>query len=258
MTLTADAPVDPSALAPLARKALAHTLFHALQDRIFRGVDFPAFQKMVVDSPARTRIQILRKDGQPVGYTAVHVYDWMLDGTPTLIMRCETGLLPEHRGQSAIGAFFAAEIARLCARHPFRRKLFFACPVHPSSFLTLTRNAPGGWPRPGLPVPPEVSRQMELLADAFGLPTTPAADPHVRQVGWITRQTADEARHWANHPAPEVKLYLERNPGYTEGRGLMVLIPLTPLALVSGYLQHWAHRTLRSLRRGGLLMPVTA
>jgi len=46
-------------------------------------------------------------------------------------------------------------------------------------------------------------------------------------VGWITRDRVDETAYWHASDKPDVQLFLRLNPGYRQGQGLVILVPLT-------------------------------
>ncbi|MEM7159706.1 MAG: hypothetical protein AAF799_43095 [Myxococcota bacterium] len=238
--------IDPAALDPVARTALADELF-AVHRQIFDGVDADALRRYVLESEgADTRLQMFYDDqGSAAGYVAVHGFLQEVDGRSTLIARCEVGVARRFRGQASFVPFVLVQAVRLWLRNLGRPKLVFACPVHPSSFWGLTRRSPCSWPRPGVDTPPAITETMHALADRFGLVQTDADRPGVRDVGWITRMTDADRQHWAAHQAPEVEFYRAENPHYEQGQGLLLLLPLDLRQMVVGGYNHVAERARR-------------
>lgn len=233
--IQADRPVDPTTLSPSARDQLARDLF-AVQDQIFAGVSFDEFRGYMVDSPAqRTRIQCFRdaETRAVVGYAATHVFTLEVAGETVDLMRAEVGLLPAWRGQSVAGTLLLTEGARLAARSMVRPAFFLACPVHPASYLAAARGSQHLWPRPERTTPPEVQFVMDQLDATIGL-TRPvdAVGAGVRKVGWTTRQDAAEQAYWAERSDDLVRYYVEQNPGYTRGDGLLVVAPVSLTSVV--------------------------
>src|SRR5205814_9628006 len=103
--------VTPAALDAIAKGALEDALYD-LHARIFRGVDKASFVAYVVDSKAEhTWIQLYRgEDGALGGYLAVHIYERVIDGRMTAIVRGEMGTLREYRGANLVGGFFADRV----------------------------------------------------------------------------------------------------------------------------------------------------
>jgi len=49
----------------------------------------------------------------------------------------------------------------------------------------------------------------------------------VRHVGWITRDTEVEKSYWITCDKPAARFFVRTNPSYSEGHGLLTLIPIT-------------------------------
>lgn len=83
------------------------------------------------------------------------------------------------------------------------------------------------YPDRHLEIPTDALRLMTQLALQFGLPAVEEGNPLVRKVGWITLATRQEQDFWRSTPNPYVRFYVEANPQFSEGNGLLTLIPLT-------------------------------
>lgn len=251
--LTLDPVVEPTRLSTAARERLAAEVF-AVHCEIFDGLQFDSFRRYVLEPPsAETRLQVMRDpEGKAAGYIAIHSYVHTIDDRPTLIVRSEVGVVRKWRGHAPQARFVLEQCLRLCIRHLGKPKLIFACPIHPSSYWGVTRRAPRSWPRPDMTTPASVHAAMMELADAFGLPPVADADPMVRRVGWITRETADDRNFWADHSAPLVRYYRQLNPDYASGNGLLFVAPLTIELVVVGawrQLGDVVRKAWRSLRQ---------
>ncbi len=235
--------IDPHRLDAAARATLADALY-ATHRRIFSGVSRAAFGAYVVDSPAdRTRILILRDtQGTARGYAALHVFKQRHLGRPTLIVRMEIGAEPAWRRCGFAGPFIVREALRLAARHPGRPRYFFATFVHPSAYVSLCRHAPRLWPHPDHPTPPHIAAIMQGLQRRFDLESTGSGTV---DVGWIAHGCGETP----SHLSPEALFYLERNPGYTRGEGLMTLIDFGTPAVIRGSLDYARHHARRQRRR---------
>ncbi|HET8745623.1 MAG TPA: hypothetical protein VFM98_08460 [Ramlibacter sp.] len=220
-------------LGEAAREALARELF-GVHVQIFGGLDFAGFRHYVIDRPSwRTWIWVKRNEqGKPVGYHATHVFLLDVQGRPSAVVRMEAGTLPQWRGRDLIMVNNCLRLLRLWLQAPRRDWCIFAALTHPSSYTFLSHYAPVIWPRADQPTPPEVQRQMEELADAFGLERVDPADPMVREVKWITRETEQDRARWHASRRPNARLYLRANPGYVRGHGLLTLIPMNGAILL--------------------------
>lgn len=235
--------IDPHRLDAAARATLADALYVTHQ-RVFSGVDRAAFGAYVVDSPAsRTRILVLRDTaGTARGYAALHVFHQRHLGRPTSIVRMEIGAEPAWRRCGFAAPFIVREALRLAVRYPGRPRYFFATFVHPSAYVSLCRHTPRLWPHPDHPTPPHIAAIMHGLERRFGLRAT--GDGTV-DVGWIAHGCGETPRQLS----AEARFYLERNPGYAHGEGLMTLIDFGTPAVIRGSLDYARHHARRRLRR---------
>jgi hypothetical protein len=234
-----------------ARDALARQLY-GVHAQIFGGQDFPEFRHYVIDRPSwRTWVWVKRADdGRVVGYHATHVFRLDVQGRPSTVVRMEAGTLPQARGHDLIMVNNCLRLLRLWLQAPQRRWCIFAALTHPSSYTFLSHYAPVIWPQAGQPTPPDVQRQMHELADTFGLEPVDAANPMVRQVNWITRETEQERLRWRASRRINTRFYMRANPGYVEGHGLVTLIPMDGAILLralSNFLVGRAGRITRIL-----------
>lgn len=240
-TITSEV-IDPKALTPVAKQRLIDEL-HATHAEIFDGVSKPMFARYVVDSPAeRTRIQVYRDGGRVVGYFAVHTFVRVIEGQRWVVLRAEMGKLPSYR-RGAKGALMIAEVLRACVRYPRARKAFLGCFVHPSAYLAMGHVAPQIYPHWDKPTPRPIKTVMNSLAHDFGLDRVDAASSGVRKVGWTTRESLTDRDSWARRTDDMTRFYLSTNPGYREGHGLVILVPISLGALVDGSLRQ-ARRAL--------------
>jgi CRP-like cAMP-binding protein len=70
------------------------------------------------------------------------------------------------------------------------------------------------------------------LAGAFGLEALDPLNPLVVPVGWRTRDTEVERNYWRSCNKPAARFFVQENPNYTQGQGLMTLVPITGRGLL--------------------------
>ncbi len=219
--------VDPTALEGRTREAFIDALY-AVHSQIFDGVDRDAFVHYVVDSPAdETKILVHRdRAGAPIGYFAAHQFRRVVRGKPAIIARGETGMLRQHRGGASILRFGFGEALRIMAGNPGVPLYYLGCLVHPTSYHALCKYLRPVWPSVDTPPDASLRALVSELGDSFGLARV-GEDPLVREVGWRTRDTEAERAFWRRCDKPDVRYYVEHNPGYGEGHGLLTLVPLS-------------------------------
>jgi CRP-like cAMP-binding protein len=225
--------VVPTSLQGAAHDAFVDALY-AVHAEIFDGVDREAFAHYVVDSPAEeTRIQVFRDHtDRIVGYFAFHMFRRTVRGRSAMILRAESGMLREHRGGASMLRFGFGEGMRYVAQNPGTPTYYLGCLVHPTSYHSFCKYLRPVWPSYQSPPDAALRALMSELGDSFGLPRV-GEDPLVRHVGWRTRDTEAERAFWQRCDKPDVRFYVEHNPGYGEGHGLLMLVPVTP-ALIAG------------------------
>jgi hypothetical protein len=244
--------VDPGGLSEQQRRTLSETLY-PVHAAVFSGLDEESFDHYVVNSPAtKTRLLLYRnRQAQVIGYLGVHRFDKHVDGQPFVVFRAEVGLLPGYRQRDANLNFWLMEAARFKLRNPGRSVYFLYAPVNPSFYAILARYSHELYPRHDLVVPPRTLRLMTQLAQHFGLGEADAENPLIRRVGWITRATREEESYWQSTGNPHIRYYIDSNPRFTEGNGLLTLMPITLVNLAlsfPGFMFHALKKKFRATR----------
>lgn len=221
--------VIPKTLSAEERQKLVDDLY-AVHCQIFDGVERESFAKYVVESKAEhTWIQLHKGEaGEIVGYCALHIFEKELMGKPAAVIRMEAGMLRAYRGGNSNASFGVKKALRYIVKNPGRRMFYLGSLVHPSSYSLFAKFFADVWPRQGAQPPPELLAFMDELANTFGLTRVHPDNPLVREVGWITRETEMEREYWRNCDRPAARYFIEANPGYGEGHGLVTLVALKP------------------------------
>ncbi len=248
--------IDPATLDETRREALIDRLYDVQRD-VFEGVSRAQLARYVVDSPAeRTALRVYSDQvGRPVGYLAIHYYERPLGDETALIVRAEAGFRREYRGRSCAHLFGFRHMVQRALSWRRGPVYFLSCPVHPAMYMVLARSVPAIYPHWSRPTPSALERLLTELADDFGLDPVTGADPWVRQVGWTTRESPPERALWRRHPAPAVRYYLARNPGYGQGRGMLTLIPGTWANILGALPRLLTRPLIRRLRRLSARLP---
>jgi hypothetical protein len=63
-------------------------------------------------------------------------------------------------------------------------------------------------------------------------------NPLVRKVGWITLATDEEKAFWQRSKDPHLQFYINLNPDFDKGNGLLTLVPLTFLNLFLSFFSY--------------------
>ena len=217
--------VVPNTLEPAARQALIDALYR-VHCEVFDGVTRDAFAQYVVESVAeQTWINVHRNDaGEIVGYFALHIFERQLDGRLSAIFRAEAGTMRSYRGGDTNTGFGLKLALPYLLRHPGRPVYYLGSLVHPSSYSVFARLFDVVWPSASHPPPPAVVAFMDQLANSFGLERVHPDNPLTRQVHWITRDSEVERNYWRVCDKPAARFFIEANPGYIHGDGLVTLV----------------------------------
>lgn len=264
-TIERNETIDPSTLSDAEKESLISSLY-AVHCEIFDGVSRQQFAQYVINSPAkRTRIQLsYGANGELAGYLAMHAFRPTLHGKECTVLRAEAGLRRAYRGNASTAGFAITNLLK--TRWDFSGPLFYlGCLVHPSSYSIFANNAPAVWPAAGGEIPPELFDLMMRLGEEFHLEMVDPARPLVRKVGWITRDTEAERRYWQTSDLPAARFYIEQNPGYVQGNGLLTLLPMDLLSTAkmvihsgTSRLRKDIKRTVGSIERNVLKRPLDA
>lgn len=217
-----------------AREALTEALYR-VNAEIFDGVTRENFRHHVMEAPTEwTRILIHRDDtDRIVGYVAFHLYRHVFRGREIAVLRSQSGFLREHRGGAGPLLFgFRSGIDSFI--HNLRVPLyFFACLIHPSGYHTVYKYLRPVWPSPDAPLDAEQRALIGELGDSFGFERI-GEDPLIRFGGWWTRESDAERAFWQRCDKPDVRFFIESNPGYDQGQGLLTLVPIDLALLANG------------------------
>ncbi len=222
--------ICPSMLTDAARQKLSESLYD-VHKRIFKGLDESGFDHYVVNSPANaTKIFIYRNkpEKEIIGYFAVHRFEKFINDKLLVIFRAEAGLVPEYRRKNAnISFWLLKEAIKFKIFHPSRAVYILVSPINPSAYALLVKHIYKIHPRYNSVIPSEVEKLMMRLADEFGLEMVDENNPLIRKVGWITQATDKEKTFWQSSTDPHVRFYIDSNPDFNKGNGLLTLVPLT-------------------------------
>lgn len=220
--------VAPEKLTPQERDDLSRQLYE-VHCRIFSGVSAEAFRRHVIEPDAeRTVIQtFLATDGRIVGYCAVHRFRRRVRGRNVLVLRAEAGLLPEYRGRGMTYGFGIVFSIVEKFKHPFTPIYYLGTLVHTSSYHLFCKYFRKIFPSPDTAATEDVESIALELIESFPDPAVEKTDPFIRDVGWTTIETPQEKELNQRKDRPDVAFFKNRNPGYTLGHGLVVLVPMT-------------------------------
>ncbi|MCB9539617.1 MAG: cyclic nucleotide-binding domain-containing protein [Myxococcales bacterium] len=183
-----------------------------------------------------------------VGYFAAHAFHRPVHGEDAVVLRGEAGFLRSHRGHNSTAGFGLREALKTVLREAGGPVYYLGCLVHPVSYYALAKRMRPVWPSPAAPVEGRLLDELCALGDAFGLEPV-GDDPLVRHVGWRTLESPAERDWWARCDKPAVRYYVQRNPGYGAGHGLLTLARVSPATLAGAAVSVAREQGARSVDR---------
>lgn len=245
-TITLSAPILPHKMTAATREKTAQRLF-AIHTQIFDGVSYEQFKRYVVEPESKvTKIWTIQDlQGMDVGYITYQVFEPRI---PTkwwqrspLVYRTEVGILPAYRKGNLTFKHLFFQNVKGFFKSGCRRSFFVATPVHPVPYKIAAKQVGTIYPYPGKPIPAPVRSLMNSLSETLGLAN--GAGEFEKKVGWIVRDSPQRRERILKSKDPITQFYLEQNPGYVNGNGMMMVIPFT--------LRNGFHSLLNLARRRG-------
>lgn len=209
-----------------------------------------SFERMVSAAALRdVRLLILRDGrGKMCGYNLVRRVEARVNGQSVDLFRAVAAMAPAYRRSSSTLGFGLSTAFAHKLKNPLRATYYVGLLVHPSAYYLFAKHAHEIWPWYGRETPPEKYALLRQLAAACGVEIEDDEQPYVAYDGAPTRETETESEHWRRHPRPEVQLFMRLNPRYSDGYGLVTLIPLTWVNLGIATLRSMVGRLRRRLR----------
>lgn len=206
---------------------------YQIHNDIFSGVDLQTFRSYIFNHKAVSqKIMLLHDDSIIVGYCAIHFFK-VITNTRYHVIRAEAGILPEYRGNSPLGRFMFIEIFKHALRHAFSNVYYLGTLVHPSSYHNFHKFCDVVYPSFKQETPQVIFQKIQELVQYFGITLKGPIEEMTCEVGWITRESAEDQLRWQQRKEDDIRHYLKMNPSYQEGIGLITLVPCTFTNLLS-------------------------
>jgi hypothetical protein len=164
-------------------------------------------------------------DGRLCGMALLSAYPATYEGRAFRVF--STGavcLEPAYRGLNAVQRAGLFRLARERLRHPFSNVYWYFDTFSYKSYLLLSRNLAEYWPRRDSPTPAWERGVIDLLARRHGGDAWNPKGGVIRAQG--RRLRPGVAFPVPDAPDPNLRYFLDRNPGHAEGDRLPCLCPL--------------------------------
>ncbi|MHA1730686.1 MAG: hypothetical protein ACTSU5_02030 [Promethearchaeota archaeon] len=133
---------------------------------------------------------------------------------------------PKFRGRAVIQNSVVREVLKVKLRHPFRKFYTWDDAISYRSYLLTLSSVPVVYPSPGRKIPPDVAEIRDHLGRKY------YGNLYDPDSGTVRKDCRRVKEHVETLTAAElederIQYYLEKNPGYQRGDGLLVVIPAT-------------------------------
>lgn len=158
-------------------------------------------------------------------------------------------MAPAHRGGLTLFRLIVSEILAAKLRHPLRRLYMMFGATTFKSYLALARRGAPLWPSRRAPWPAWERALVEAAMDDLGNPNWDSGAGIVRrdgEIGFYEGVTHEAPKDLTD---PDLRFYLEANPGHIKGDMLLCLVPVS-LSAIGRTLAHLIGRR-RGLGRPG-------
>jgi len=225
--------IYPDSLKPKEQETFGDELY-GLHELIFCSGNKEIFLRYTVFSPARrTKITVYRNTiGRLVGYFAIHHFHLRVAGERAIIMRGEGGFLEEYRHHHSSQRLILKEVVLLRIRHPFAPLYTLSCFISPVMYYVAVKDCYRLYPNRRLTTPERIFTIMQQLSEEFQLAEMDERYPYMRNVGWVVRYSAEKMASLSRTANKDIRFFLEQNPRYHEGYGLLTMMPVTTLNVV--------------------------
>ena len=212
-------------LAPAEREDLSARAY-AIYAAYKRDVDRATFQRAFLSDDA-TRVALFHgEDGAFAGFATAAI-DRVDSAAQRLAVYSALLFIDTHySGVGPASLFAIKEALRFKLREPRTPLAYMGVVTSPASYRMFAATMPTFYPARGAAVPPGAARAMRDAARARGLTFVDEERLLVRGLG--APRYPERLRGAATlRDDPDARFYLDRNPAFDEGVGMLIWVPLT-------------------------------
>ena len=203
--------------------------FYALFQKIFTGDSKEKIKKSVFETAAEDiRIRFFQDDlKNDIGFCVLYRYQIDIVGKDYSVFRSDAGMMETHRRRLTTLSFGLLQVLRYKLRHPFKPVFYFESLVHPSSYHLFYKYFRWMFPSPKRVIPEKYRELRDACFDRFKMTPALSGSADATHSGWITRSMVNEIEYWQSLRYPDVDFFIKHNPGFPQGDGLLIILPVT-------------------------------
>lgn len=222
-------------LSPEERTVLCDTTY-ALYAAYKKGLDRAAFERTFFANDEGTVGLFCAADGTVRGFARLAITHVTHESRTYAVFSGQVYVDTRYQGTRAVATHAFSEAMRFKLREPLTPLAYLGVSL-PASYRLLARVMPVFYPSRHGPTPPSVAGLILACARARGLAIVDEARLLVKGISApLDPERARNARSVAQDP--DVRFYLETNPGFTDGTSLLVFVPMYLWNCIGGFMRH--------------------
>lgn len=210
---------------------------YLLTCEIFDGGSKEDFEEMVskCNSDNSKYLIFKNKKNEWVGYIGIHRFIKQIDNKNVVVFRLQIGLKPEYRRKNASFSFAIKEILKYKIFHPTSEVFCFVSIINPSMYSIAFKNVFTIYPSLNKKTPVHIKNIVEQCSSHFGFIQKKGDSFWSRTIGWYPIYSDYENDFWKKSKNKRIKFYMELNPSFRMGKGLLTLVPFTFWGLIFSF-----------------------
>lgn len=213
-------------------------ILHPVASKIFVIKRAALAKSIFYQNSSNTNLYLFFRDKKVVGFNLVNIYEYNYKGSDYSFFRFTSGLLPKYRGQSNVQKIGFVEAFRYAASHPLRKIFYLGPLIHPSSYAVACKVSNKVYPSLKQPeVPKKYFDLMVTVADILGFEKVEGESPLIRDTK-IT--TLEDENYVPKRISNRAKFFMDLNPNYTEGYGLVTMVPMSFKNVSESFMKYYA------------------
>jgi len=215
---------------PITQKQNILDRFFGILQQVFLGskTEEQRYRNELIETRANNFTLHLYKNeqGKDVGFCTLMRYEITLENKSITVFRSAAGLLPEYRHMLTTLPGGLLYVLKYKLTHLWKDMVYFGIYVHPSSYHLLYKYYPQIFPSLKKPTPSSINDLVAYLKKYFNLRPALSESELCVYDGWITIDKDSALMQKKKKQYPDVAYFHEKNPKFTEGDGLIVVIPV--------------------------------
>ncbi|WP_341501276.1 hypothetical protein [Gallaecimonas sp. GXIMD4217] len=178
------------------------------------------------EGPFERRLKLFYDGRQLVGYCLLTFSRACTRGRPLVLIGASAAFLPAYRHGNQTLAFSIAEALAYKLRHPLTRVYFADTMISPAMYRVMAKALGLIFPHPEHELDAGGRALLKSLQCGV-MDREPHWHPHLCRVGRQAQYDETELARFRQSDKAEIRYYLDINPDFHQGYGVLALVPVT-------------------------------